>query len=108
MRVIRRTENAKGMADRWRDVYCRNGNWLYDDGKRTIWEKLAALGTNPHPDDVDAAIGNGSWTECRCDECRGLFEEVVEVGQEPDYESATARICKGCLTMALDRLKLAV
>ena len=45
--------------------------------------------------EVDAIIGNGSWTSPEdCSECRSRDgRPVVELGQEPDYESSTAWIC---------------
>jgi len=103
MHMIRRDDLAKGVADRWYETYFdkRNNQWRYDDGKRTIYEDLKALGSNPSADFVDMAIGNPTWTACRCDECDGQFEEVIEVGQPQDYESATAKLCKGCVTYAL-------
>lgn len=101
MRVLSRTENARGIAERWFKVYNRNGNWHYGEDKRTIYENLKALGKGPDPDLVDIAIGNDSWTRCSCDECGDAFEEVVQVGQEPDYESATASLCFDCVLKAL-------
>ena len=35
-----------------------------------------------------------------CDGCGLTFEAVVVVGQEPDWDSSTARLCKGCLDQA--------
>jgi len=36
----------------------------------------------------------------RCDECKKYYNNVVELGEEPDYDSATARICGECLRKA--------
>lgn len=103
MRLIKRDDLAKGVAKRWYETYYDNhrGVWRYDDGKRVIYENLVALGEHPYADAVDAAIGNGSWTECRCDECGDCFDAVVEVGQPLDYESSTATMCNGCIKDAL-------
>lgn len=102
MRLIKREELAKGVADRWYETYLDwRGVWLFGDDKRAIYANLIALGSNPSADDVDAAIGNDSWTQCRCNECSQCFEVVIEVGEKPDYESATAKLCKRCVTNAL-------
>lgn len=103
MRLIKRDDLAKGVKARWYETYwCKRTNtWKYDDGKRVIYENLKALGSNPSADFVDEVIGNTSWTACRCDECEGQFDAVIEVGQEPDYESSTAKLCEGCVQYAL-------
>ena len=36
-----------------------------------------------------------------CNECGGEVEDLVEIGEEPDYESATAIVCKSCIEKAL-------
>lgn len=37
----------------------------------------------------------------RCDQCLQEVPFVVEVGEEPDYDSSTARLCQKCLEAAL-------
>lgn len=105
MRLIKRKELVRGVIDNWRAAYYngRNGTWKHGDDKRVIYEKLVALGPSASADEVDAAIGNGSWTSCRCDECDTEVEAVIQVGQEPDYESATAKLCLDCVKNALGR-----
>ena len=84
----------------------KNGTWdecivnsvMYDKGgKEAIYHKLIALGNNPEPNDVDATIGNGSWTRLTCNECGKEKEMVAEVGETPDWESNTANICMDCI-----------
>ena len=36
----------------------------------------------------------------RCDECSELSNAVVEIGAEPDWESATAYVCAKCIEKA--------
>lgn len=53
--------------------------------------------------DVEKVIGNYSWTRLKCDDCGREDDDldtVVQVGQEPDYESATALLCKECAKRA--------
>lgn len=68
------------------------------DGKAT---KIRALGPNPEPEAVNAIIGNESWTRCSCSECGRDVDAVVQLGEELDYESSTAWICKQCVKLAL-------
>lgn len=70
--------------------------------KKAISLRLHRLGPAPSPDDVDKAVGNKSWTNVpRCDACeRNDLDAVVRVGEAPDYESATAHLCRSCLLEA--------
>lgn len=97
MRIISRTGNAAKAAAHWRATYASG---VHGQDKLAILDMLDALGSNPDPDTVDEVIGNTSWTCCYCDECRAACEQVIEVGQEPDYESATAKLCKACVIKA--------
>jgi len=67
-----------------------------------ISENLKALGPSPEPSEVDSVIGNGSWTRLTCSECGQDVDEVVQVGDEPDYESSTAWLCRPCLKSAAE------
>jgi hypothetical protein len=62
---------------------------------------LSARGPDPDLDRVDAVIQETAWTRYYCDECGCDAEMVIELGEEPYYESATARICHTCLLAAL-------
>ena len=73
-------------------------------GVSSVSEALHALPPNASEADVAAAIGNGRWTKLQCDECRADVDVVVSVGAEPDYESATARICLPCAEKAVAAL----
>jgi hypothetical protein len=68
--------------------------------------KLEALDTETATAaDVAAIIGNTTWVRPQtCDECRAVTWQAVQVGEEPDYESATAIICVHCLRAALNLL----
>lgn len=99
---------AKSAAKAWHDKYVKD-NWRWHHSKSFVtglskkeaYEALVALGDKPSPEDVNKVIGNTSWTDCLCNECGELVEEVVQLGQEPDYDSATANICFPCLKKAV-------
>ena len=104
MKIITRTKRASTVTKRWNETYFGNGDW-YKGGldKQKIHKELVALGVDPKADDVDKIIGNTSWTQCKCDECNSYEEETIVIGQEPDYDSATAEVCKKCISIALSK-----
>lgn len=95
---------ASQATNRWKHTYPESTEetlTLYNVERKTILDKLRNLGEYPHPNRVDDIIGNGSWTRCECNECGTEVEGTVRLGEEPDWESATANICKDCLVKAL-------
>jgi len=100
MKVISIRSQILEVADRWRKQYPREkkGSKWYK-----IQQELDALDkTVATANDVEKIIGNNSWVGYSyCDECDECFNTVVELGEEPDYESATARICGECLKKAM-------
>lgn len=73
--------------------------------KKQIARKLDALdGETATPADVDSIIGNSSWTRLTCDECGKEVDAVLTVGQEPDYESHTASLCRNCVKLASETI----
>jgi hypothetical protein len=104
MELITRQTLARAVAARWRRQYPKVRSHSFADGRNVndIGDRLEALGADPDPDTVDRIIGN-SWTRVpSCDECgRDNLSAVVQLGEEPDYESSTANICPDCLTRAL-------
>lgn len=97
MKLFTRFTMASEAAARWAEQY---------GGRRkstaAIHRKLQALGPNPHPDDVDKAIGFSGWTTPPyCNECGASGVPTVQLGDEPDYDSSTACICGACLLKAL-------
>lgn len=77
--------------------------WLeqYPDDRDGVAAAVRA-GNVTDPAEINRLVGNGSWTDLVCDECTTRrLGEVVEVGDPPDYESSTARLCLPCLRKAL-------
>ena len=51
---------------------------------------------------VDEIIGNRGWVRLSCDCCGATdIPTVVEVGDLPDYESATIQMCERCANKAV-------
>lgn len=99
MRIITRQETANNVTARWKKQY-KNPMYASSD-KSDILTKLQALEDTPDPDQIDVIIGNKSWTRVTCHECDTEISPVIELGQEPNYDSYTACICLSCLTKAI-------
>lgn len=105
MYVISRKWLASLAASAWRRQYAISIRTKGNGEKAGIYRKLLELGDSPDPIAVDEIIGNGSWTRVPpCDECNKETDIVVELGEPPDYESRTARICPECLKAAISLL----
>ena len=55
--------------------------------------------------EFEKALGTTNWTENRCTECRKDFDELIHIGDEPDYEACYVRVCKGCLVKTAETFK---
>jgi hypothetical protein len=105
MKIITRRSQAKEASARWKAQYGYMGKWRLPENEVT-YNKLKALGHNPDPDAVDEAIGNPTWTSPgACSACRAKESFLVEVGEEPDWESRTAYLCFDCLKEAYKEAK---
>lgn len=97
MLLITQRMKIRGVAEAWRRQY-GNAGGLHPG----VRERLDALDKeNATATDVSAIIGNSSWTDIRCNECGTYVERAVQVGEPPDWESATALICERCARSAL-------
>ena len=96
MEVITERVRIREVAARWRAQYPKS--------RENKWEKLKALDIETATaDEVEAIIGNRSWTRLEeCSDCKATdLPLVVQVGNAPDYESNTAWLCIGCIKKAL-------
>jgi hypothetical protein len=98
MKIITRYDYAQTAPARWIATYENTGlgkSWQH------VTDKMKVLQPPFNPDEIDAIIGNSSWTHiASCGECEKEAEAIMELGQEPDYESATAYLCLPCLGKA--------
>lgn len=112
MKLTTQRDLIRSVAARWRQQYepftnddkplfsVRNG-YREPIREKPIAEKLDALDKETATAaDVAAIIGNESWTRLTCDECGKDTDAVLTVGQEPDYESHTASLCRSCVERA--------
>jgi hypothetical protein len=99
MKLVTTAERIKTVAARWKDAY-PGSRWGAD--KLAISAALDALDPlTATAEDVAAIIGNTSWTDLNdCDDCGAKGAAVIQVGEEPHYESYTAYLCPACVRKA--------
>lgn len=100
MRLITRELLAKTAADRFNKFYGVDTRFEHDPRRQKACAALIELGERATPEQVHKIIGNDSWTWTQCHECGASNIPVIELGQEPDYDSATASVCLPCLQKA--------
>lgn len=101
MKLITRQSRARETAERWKKQYSSK----QQDGQRAWTSQRhadvhAQLLTATTPEQCLEIIGN-DWCRCDCDECDKEVNEVVELGDPPDYESNTVHLCFECAKKAL-------
>jgi len=108
-RLLTRRAIIGCVAERWRAQYCHAGQWSECMGgpASAIYDKLVALDLETAGRDVvDEIIGNHSWTAIQCDGCQRDVARAAQVGQLPDYDSATVVLCADCLALAVELLSV--
>lgn len=107
MKVITTRSRILSVRERWSRPYPEGRDFRsYCLDVKAIRAKLAALNLETATAaDVAAILGDTRWTDLECDECHRLVDAVIEVGGPPDDEAPTARVCRACLTVALEMLE---
>jgi hypothetical protein len=87
--------NAAIIAERWKKQYFEHGRWkqTHSGDSGQVYEKLLIATT---AEEVDAAIGNKTWTNFGCDACGQYVNRAVIIG---NYDEK--KICEPCLRGAL-------
>lgn len=94
-------EVIDSVPTRWKHQYARTG--MTD--KLILTRLLEKLIPPLKAEDVNKIIGNSSWTTLKCNECKKYVDTVIQLGDEPDYESSTAMVCIPCLKVAIKMSK---
>lgn len=106
MRILNERTQIKDAIKNFVEMY---GLETYGADKRgrSIGKELLALDPETATrSEVNKIIGNGAWvSEVTCGECGKQTWDIVEIGEEPDYESATAYICIDCLKKAVNLIE---
>lgn len=104
MKVESQRERIRTVAERWRSAWGSETHRRLNPERLALADKLEALGLETATkEQVDSVIGNRGWSmPMTCDECSADDgRPVVQLGNEPDYDSNTAWICSACLQQAL-------
>lgn len=114
MLIINERSHVRDVAKRWERQYASymdSGSRgelkkvLKRDAKDVLFKLKSLDVETATAEDVKNIIGNDSWVcDTKCDECGKAFGEVVQLGEEPDYESHTICICSSCLIKAVKLL----
>lgn len=104
MKLITARDLIRTVSERWRAAYrlCQDATPFGTPQAKTQ-ARLAALDLETAtPAEVNAIIGNSSWTQEACNECnRSDADALILFGQEPDYDSCGAYVCVDCLRKAM-------
>lgn len=98
MKILTRKSLAAEVPARWAARY----SGTTSPNLAAITKKLAELPIPVDPDAVDSIVGNKSWTGIGiCGECKKDGPPMlVQIGDEPDYDSHTAYVCLDCIGAA--------
>lgn len=90
-----------GIAERWREQYETSTSWrpIMAGDSQAIYQKILE---STSLDEVDAVIGNRSWTHDMCTVCNKMTRKRLYHFDVCDYH--TAAVCKKCLKKALKEL----
>jgi hypothetical protein len=99
MNIITTREMILAVADRWENTY-GPGHPYHTRERMDQLRRLRELDAmTATPEDVGEIISR-SWIDLKCDECGKVVDAVIQVGEPPDWESATARLCAACVEKA--------
>ena len=102
MKLLDERTQVRKVAERWFRQY-GEGTYGADKRGRMVGRELKALDPETATaDEVAEIVGHCGWV-CpqQCNECKANSWQVVQLGDEPDYESRTANVCADCLRKAL-------
>ena len=100
MNLITKSDILKELPKRYSHQYPKNREFWDGKSSGQILELLRIEKPLTEARAIEI-LGHSSWTSLKCDECNREVQAVVQLGQEPDYESATACICVDCLNEAV-------
>ena len=113
MRIITARDAIKNAIASWLDQYRHDAesaplHWKRDKtfGQaraelRTLDAETCSESDFNRATGLDSTASYSSWCSNTCDECGEHRDEVVRIGQEPDYDARWQDLCDGCLRKAL-------
>jgi hypothetical protein len=103
MELITKKTILANLVERYKNQYPKNVQFFDGTFSADLLKKLED--EKELTEQKANAILNDSWTRNKCHECQQDVDAVVQIGDEPDYESHTANICLPCLLKAVDLIK---
>ena len=103
MRIYTLQDKINDVADAWKAQfygYEFSGQWFpLADGRptETIWELLKSAKT---AEQIEAIVGNKTWTTMKCEECGVEIKEAIRLGEGSAYGSNAILICMNCFEKA--------
>ena len=96
MELITKKMRLKTVAERWKLQYFYHGKWNDPSiGKaKDIYESLLKAKSEK---EVNSIIGNNTWIDCSCDECKKDCQALIIF---TDYEDSIS-LCKDCMKRAI-------
>ena len=101
MEVIIGDTDATKVSKRWKSHYFNDGVWRNTafGSSEDTYKNLLACNDLRH--EIDAAIGNKSWTHLLCDGCNEYVDRAVSIS---DGDNSTY-LCENCLKTALAMIR---
>ena len=97
MRILTKRDRILGVADKWHDQYW-NKHWAGSDKHDKLLALQALDLSTATEDDIEAIVGNRSWTRIKCDQCGKDVDAAVMIGGSDEYGPDT--ICGTCIREA--------
>lgn len=104
MKLITKKSILKGLIKKFQKQYPTNMIFFNGSCSDNVIKSLKAE-KDLTEEKANEIIGNSSWTQNKCNECNKDVFVVVQLGEEPDYESSTVNICLNCLNKAVTLIK---
>ncbi len=101
MKVITRDFVISTVAERWKGQYLFKTGWTMTALANSGDVYAAIIAAEKDREKIDAAIGNGTWTELKCDECRQDVDTCAQFDIGGEY---VHNLCVNCLTLAMDTI----
>lgn len=98
MKIVTRRDLATVAASRFLDLYyIPDRGWLRGEHDADIHARLTMSSGRADPAEIDAIIGNKSWTKLYCGECgQSDCERVVEIGKR-ETDDNIVMVCPTCI-----------
>lgn len=96
--IITREQKIENVPKSWAEQYVGYVGCDKSKKREKLFE-LEAAGQLSQ-ESINETIGNTSWTELRCDNCKKDKDALVRIGDEPDYDSRWQDLCLDCLGKA--------